>query len=133
MSNFGGDPSNISVFGQPAGSVLTSTLSALKESECLFNKVILQRGISYDNQLLHYITLDEALKNGEGFFQPFNVKTVDDMRNVKMEDLLKRAIELGQIKKGFLFSPVIDGNVLTKSFNELVDENSFRPNDVIIR
>lgn len=62
------------------------------------------------NQFMHYITLDEALKKGEGFFQPFNVKTVDDMRNVKMEDLLKRAIELGQIKKGFLFSPVIDGN-----------------------
>lgn len=132
ISNFGGDPCNISVFGQSAGSVLTSTLSVLKESEGLFNKVILQSGISYDNQFMNYITLDEALKNGEEFFQPFNVKTVDDMRNVKMEDLLKRAIELGQIKKGFLFSPAIDGNVLTKSFNDLVDENSFHPNDVII-
>jgi len=59
ISAFGGDPGNVTVFGESAGAMSIGTLLAMPRAEGLFRRAILQSGAAH-----HVLPVDDALRIG---------------------------------------------------------------------
>jgi para-nitrobenzyl esterase len=100
ISNFGGDPANVTVFGQSAGSELVNLLMASPLSEGLFARAIAESGGSLGWRQPRTLAQSEAL--GVILADKAGAGTLAELRALPAEVL----IELG----GRDFEPVIDGH-----------------------
>ena len=75
MSDFGGDPDNITAFGQSAGAMSLQALAHTTKMQGLCNRMILQSGGGYKNPLGELRTLDKAKEIGEFFFEELGIDT----------------------------------------------------------
>lgn len=83
---FGGDPDNVTIFGESAGGGTTSTLLVVEEAKGLFNKCISQSGslaLTYSQEEVDDWGLTEALMEVTG------AKNMDDLMAIPEEDLIK--------------------------------------------
>lgn len=103
IERFGGDPANVTIFGQSAGGVAVSTLLTMPAARGLFTKVIAQSGTA--NRLGG---TDHAATVAAGFLDRIGVPDADParLREVPVPDLLQ-----AQGARGAL-SPVVDGDSL---------------------
>jgi len=89
---FGGDPANVTIAGQSAGSMSVNCLVASPLAKNLFTKAIGESGASFANA---NASLQKAEEDGQKLMQSFNVTSISDMRALSPEDLLKRARVVG--------------------------------------
>lgn len=82
ISSFGGNPDNVTVFGESAGAHAIGILMCSPASEGLFHKAILQSG-AFWNQVLDY-TMDfaRAREHGKNIFDKLKVSSVAELRDV---------------------------------------------------
>lgn len=66
---FGGDPDNITVFGQSAGGACILALMTMKEAGGLFHKAIVQSAC-----IEHFFTEKEGKKNAKAYLKYAGVK-----------------------------------------------------------
>ena len=118
---FGGDPDNITVFGQSAGCMSVQTLVSSPLTKGMIAKAILQSGVglSYDH------TLTKAEMEGEQFAANAGVQSLEEMRALTFEQIIAAAGPL--IMKGFStmelpYAPVIDGIVLEDGYNSIMEQ-----------
>ncbi len=105
IAAFGGNPDNITIAGQSAGAVSVNCLVASPLCEGLFQHAIAESGAMFLNGMIRSnITLSQAEKNGERLMQSFNVSTINDLRRVSADELLKKAQGFNNV--------IIDGYVL---------------------
>jgi len=111
---FGGDPGNVTIFGESAGGMSVGSLLALPEAKGLFHKAIPQSGACHTA-----ITKQESVRVAQAFLDILKIEPADTaaLMNVSVEDLLaaqaKLALEAGKLNlPGMSFQPVIDGEVL---------------------
>ena len=130
IAAFGGDPENITVFGQSAGAMSTQTLISSPMTENLIKKAILQSGGSYGEGLHRDILLSEQETYGVLFSDILNVKNLSEMREKSAEEvfaafgpLMQKAMPMA---RGLFLVPTIDGKVLTKGYYELVDNGEIK-------
>ena len=124
ISNFGGDPDNVTVFGESAGAESIGALLAMPQSKGLFRKAILQSGASKSQ------TSETANQTAETLLKALDISSneIGNLRSVSSENLIKTHTELGMTIGGF--GPVRDGELLKDIPLDAVQQGSAR--DVIV-
>lgn len=113
---FGGDPDNVTLFGQSSGSLTSQTLMLSPLSKGLFNKCILQSGAGYDNGFCKNRKQEEYYDIGERAVELSGVESLAELRKVSADRLLEISNELigyaCGLDKGLGYEPVIDNYLL---------------------
>lgn len=127
---FGGDPENITVFGQSAGAMSTQTLISSPLTGSLIKRAILQSGGSYGEGLHRDITLEEQESYGKLFSDILGASDLAEMRAKSAEEIFAATGPFMQkampMAKGLFLVPTIDGHLLTKGYYELMDSGEIK-------
>lgn len=119
---FGGDPDNVTVFGESAGAMSIGCLLAMPKARGLFNKTILQSG---SNTIRHP---DEAIRHTEQILDILGVqpRDIEAIKALTVEQLLSAQQELGVILnvKGSVLEPVVEGEILPEMPIDAVSHRS---------
>jgi para-nitrobenzyl esterase len=111
ISKFGGDPANVTIFGESAGSMDVNTLLTMPMSKGLFARAIAESGAAGEAQ-----SLAEAEKRGEDLAAKLNISgddTLAKLRALSSEDAMKASSQ-GPGGGGML-GVNVDGWVLPES------------------
>ena len=114
IAAFGGDPDNVTVFGQSAGSRSIQGLLCAKGTEGLFQRAIPQSGCAIREDA-KCLPLNENEALGKAFFESMGITSLEAMRAVD-------AVTLQQFYQNSTFTPkfrpAIDGYLIVEDFND---------------
>jgi para-nitrobenzyl esterase len=111
IAHFGGNPGNVTMFGQSGGGLKISTLLAMPSAKGLYHKAVIESG-----SLLKGMHREEATKTTERIMAKLGLQSnqVDELQKVPVERLLS-AIDTRGAGPGappFNLAPVVDGRAL---------------------
>ena len=119
IAQFGGDPNNITIFGQSAGAGSVQALCASPLSKNLISHAISMSGGGLSDFRLGGGLLDTVQMANKGFMDYFKKTTLKEMRALSFEELLKMAKEYGEAtKKPMFWGPVTDNYFSRGTFSE---------------
>jgi para-nitrobenzyl esterase len=110
-AHFGGNPGNVTLFGQSGGGLKISTLLAMPPAKGLFHKAIIESGSA-----LKGIHREEASKTTERIFAKLGLQPnqVDELQKLPVDRLLSAIDNRGSAPgtAPFNIAPVVDGRAL---------------------
>ena len=87
---FGGDPNNITLAGESAGSAIVSALCTSDLATGLFDRVVLESSTVVSKVPPHsYRSFIDALNSGKKIKEELNVSSVEELRKIDAKDLVK--------------------------------------------
>ncbi len=127
---FGGDPSNVTIFGESAGAQSVSEIMASPLGDGLYHKAILQSGSSTYNRI-HLSTPIETTRSAESIGVEFVKPLLDenstgmgaaDLRSISADDIIARTAEFGELNSYFL--PNVDGWALPAMIGQRIRDGA---------
>lgn len=121
IANFGGDPENVTIFGQSGGGGKVSTLMQIPAADGLFHKVIVESGLrSVADRLVDKSFSQKVL---QGLFRKAGTEDVEVLASMPVEQLLQYVAELGREGVNtFGWGPIVNdwfvGHALMDGFTE---------------
>ncbi len=128
ISAFGGDPDNITIFGESAGAMSVGALLAMPLAKGLFNRAILQSGACTCHSLEDAVTVAEKLLQALGL----TGKEWEALRKIPASHLINTQKQMWSWGvRGAPTEPVIDGMILPALPLDAVQAGSARDITII--
>lgn len=110
IANFGGDPGNVTIFGQSGGGGKVATLMAMPPAKGLFHRAVCESGAS-----IRGVSRANATKTAEAILAKLNLKhdELDQLQNMPFDKLTAAIGSGGFGGGGMALAPVVDGKTLT--------------------
>jgi para-nitrobenzyl esterase len=107
VAAFGGDPGNVTIFGQSGGGGKVSSLMAMPAAKGLFHRAIVESGAS-----VRGVPVDTAERSAQMFLARLHLKPsqVDELQKLSFEQLL--AVTATSAGPPLALAPVVDGRTL---------------------
>lgn len=120
ISQFGGDPQNVTVFGESAGAMSICSLLAQQKDPHLFHKAIMQSGACQANTLAEQSERGEAQAKRWGCDFTDPVEQVACLKSLPLKKVIAHQDPFSILKfrtqpsTTLSFAPVVDGDLLTE-------------------
>jgi len=139
IESFGGDPGNITIFGESAGGMSVASLLASPLAKGLFHKAIMQSGAAHMTSLPK-----DSQRVAQAILQETNTSTLEELKLLNCESLLAAQDVIGNIKftnegrdrrlpiSNFAFMPTIGDDVLPIDPLIAIEQGSAKDIPVIV-
>lgn len=128
IASFGGDPRNITLFGESAGAHSVGLLMSTVKARGLFHKAIIQSGAWWDSEHGSITSREEALARGLMLSVKLNASSLEELRAIPAKELMSAVpFDFNQDPGIKGFAPSIDGDLLTEAPGRTFSEGRQAP------